>query len=189
MINRRYDIEVSNDNAAALHMDRNGSETAWQTRHISVKALWLHQLSRRGIKFTYQPTSEMAADSITKRLGASRLPQIKEDLSGFVSSRSSLSQTRSMWFSSTSFALSCEYTGFKLFQCLFFSIGTPASIAPAPAPSKAPAPAASSSSAPDIPVKAAPTSKNPSMASAPRNAPCPAIQGADPMEEHKPRSH
>ena len=34
----------------------------------------------RGIKFTYQPTSEMAADSLTKGLGASRLPQIKEDL-------------------------------------------------------------------------------------------------------------
>ena len=30
--------------------------------------------------FTYEPTSEMAADSSTKGLGASRLPQIKEDL-------------------------------------------------------------------------------------------------------------
>ena len=58
----------------------NGSETAWRTRHISVKALWLHQMSRRGIKFTYQSTSDMAADSLTKGLGASRLPQIKEDL-------------------------------------------------------------------------------------------------------------
>ena len=80
MINASCDIEVSSDNAAALHMVRNGSETAWRTRHISVKALWLHQMSRRGIKFTYQPTSEMAADSLTKGLGASRLPQIKEDL-------------------------------------------------------------------------------------------------------------
>ena len=43
-------------------------------------ALWLHQMSRTGIKFTYQPTSEMAAGSLTKGLGASRLPQIKEDL-------------------------------------------------------------------------------------------------------------
>ena len=74
MISASCDIEVSSDNAAA------GSETAWRTRHISVKALWLHQMSRRGIKFTYQPTSEMAADSLTKGLGASRLPQIKEDL-------------------------------------------------------------------------------------------------------------
>ena len=80
MINASCDIEVSSDNAAALHMVRNGSETAWRTRHISVKALWLHQMSRRGVKFTYQPTSEMAADSLTKGLGASRLPQIKEDL-------------------------------------------------------------------------------------------------------------
>ena len=80
MINASCDIEVSSDNAAALHMVRNGSETAWRTRHISVKALWLHQMSRRGIKFTYQSTSDMAADSLTKGLGASRLPQIKEDL-------------------------------------------------------------------------------------------------------------
>ena len=80
MIIASCDIEVSSDNAAALHMVRNGSETAWRTRHISVKALWLHQMSRRGIKFTYQPTSEMAADSLMKGLGASRLPQIKEDL-------------------------------------------------------------------------------------------------------------
>ena len=80
MINASCDIEVSSDNAAALHIVRNGSETAWRTRHISVKALWLHQMSRRGIKFTYQSTSDMAADSLTKGLGASRLPQIKEDL-------------------------------------------------------------------------------------------------------------
>ena len=32
------------------------------------------------IKFTYQSTSDMAADSLTKGLGASRLPRIKEDL-------------------------------------------------------------------------------------------------------------
>ena len=66
MINASCDIEVSSDNAAALHMVRNGSETAWRTRHISIKALWLHQMSRRGIKFTYQSTSDMAADSLTK---------------------------------------------------------------------------------------------------------------------------
>ena len=80
MVNASCDTEVSSDNAAALHMVRNGSETAWRTRHISAKALWLHRMSKRGIKFTYQPTSEMAADSLTKGLGASRLPQIKEDL-------------------------------------------------------------------------------------------------------------
>ena len=49
MTNACCEIEVSSDNAAALHMVRNGSETAWRTRHISVKALWLHQMSRRGI--------------------------------------------------------------------------------------------------------------------------------------------
>ena len=41
--------------------------------------------------------------------------------------------------------------------------------APAPALSQVPAQSASSSSAPGIPVKAAPTSKNPSTSSAPRN--------------------
>ena len=79
MMNTSCDIDVSSDNAAALHMVRNGSETTWRARH-NVKALWLHQMSRRGIRFTYQPTSEMAADSLTKGLGGSRLPQIKEDL-------------------------------------------------------------------------------------------------------------
>ena len=64
MINESCDIEVSSDNAAALHMVRNGSETAWRTRHISVKALWMHQMARRGVKLTYQPPSEMAADSL-----------------------------------------------------------------------------------------------------------------------------
>ena len=39
MINSSCDIEVSSDNAPALHMVRNGSETAWRTRHIRVKAL------------------------------------------------------------------------------------------------------------------------------------------------------
>ena len=37
-------------------------------------------MARRGIKFTYQSTNEMAADSLTKGLGASQLPQIREDL-------------------------------------------------------------------------------------------------------------
>ena len=80
MISKSCDIEVSSDNAASLHMVRNGSETAWRTRHISAKALWLRQKARRGIKFTYQPAFEMAADSLTKGLGASQLPQVKEDL-------------------------------------------------------------------------------------------------------------
>ena len=62
--------------------------------------------------------------------------------------------------------------------------------APAPAPelSQAPAQSTSSSSAPGIPLKAAPTSKNPSMSSVPRNAPFPNIQGADPWAAHNPRS-
>ena len=102
MINASCDIEVSSDNAAALHMVRNGSETAWRTRHSSVKALWLHQMSRRGIKLTYRPTSEMAAYSLTKGLGASRLPQIKEP----------------------SFALSRECHAFKLLQCTLSSCDT-----------------------------------------------------------------
>ena len=80
MTNKSCEIEMSSDNAASLHMIRNGSETAWRTRHISVKALWLHQMARRGIRFTYPSTAEMAADSLTKGLGASKLPQIREDL-------------------------------------------------------------------------------------------------------------
>ena len=78
--NRCCEIEVSSDNAASLHMIRNGSETAWRTRHISEKALWMHQMARRGIKFTYQSAAEVAADSLAKGLRASRLPQIREDL-------------------------------------------------------------------------------------------------------------
>ena len=61
----------------------------------------------------------------------------------------------------------------------------PSSMAPSPA--SAPA-QASSSSASSVPAKAAPISKNPSMASAPRNAPFPNVQGADPWAGHKPRS-
>ena len=61
-------------------MIRNGSETAWRTRHVSEKALWMHQMARRGIKFTYQSAAEVAADSLAKGLRASRLPQIREDL-------------------------------------------------------------------------------------------------------------
>ena len=81
MINASCDIEVSSDNAAALpHGPEWIRDSMENPSHISVKALWLHQMSRRGVKFTYQPTSEMAADSLTKGLGASRLPQIKEDL-------------------------------------------------------------------------------------------------------------
>ena len=57
MINAICNIEVSSDNAAIVFMLRKGSDTAWRTRHINVKALWLHQMSRRGIKFTYVPTS------------------------------------------------------------------------------------------------------------------------------------
>ena len=48
--------------------------------------------------------------------------------------------------------------------------------AQAPAPSQAPAQAASSGATPGIPLKAAPVSKNPSMSSAPRNAPFPSAQ-------------
>ena len=70
--NRSCEIEVSSDSAASLHMIRNGSGMTWRTRHISVKALQMHQIARRGIKFTYMPTTEMAAGSLTKGLGASR---------------------------------------------------------------------------------------------------------------------
>ena len=47
---------------------------------------------------------------------------------------------------------------------------------------------ASSSSASSVPAKAAPASKHPSMASTPRNAPFPNVQGTDLWAGHKPRS-
>ena len=81
MLNASCEIEVSSDNAAVLHiwsgMDQrqHGELVALMSRHYGCI-----KRPRRGIKFTYQPTSEMAADSLTKGLGASRLPQIKEDL-------------------------------------------------------------------------------------------------------------
>ena len=53
----------------------------------------------------------------------------------------------------------------------------PSSIAPAPAPVPS-----------HIPVKATRASKNPSMSSAPRNAPFPNTQGADPWAAHQSRS-
>ena len=70
------------------------------------------------------------------------------------------------------------------------SLQPPQSPAPSqgPAPSQAPAQSAASSAAPGIPVKAAPVSKNPGMANAPRNAPFPNTPGADPWAQHKPRS-
>ena len=82
MTNQFCEIEVLSDNAASLHMIRNGSATAWRTCHISVKALWLHQMARRGVKFTYQSTAEMAADSLTKGPGGKDLgaARIREDL-------------------------------------------------------------------------------------------------------------
>ena len=62
-------------------MIRSGSETAWRTRHISMKALWMHQMAKRGIKLTFMPTTELAADSLAKKgLGVSRLPKIRNDL-------------------------------------------------------------------------------------------------------------
>ena len=75
--NRCCEIEVSSDNAASLHMIRNGSETAWRTRHISEKALWMHQMAEGR---THQSAAEVAADSLAKGVRASRLPQIREDL-------------------------------------------------------------------------------------------------------------
>ena len=65
MTNKSCEIEVLSDNAASLRMIRNGSEPAWRTRHISVKELWMHRMARKGIKFTCQPTAEMAADNLT----------------------------------------------------------------------------------------------------------------------------
>ena len=57
------------------------------------------------------------------------------------------------------------------------------------APSSSSLPAqASSSSASNVPVKAAPSSRNPSMASCSKNAAFPKVQGADPWADHKPRS-
>ena len=56
----------------------------------------------------------------------------------------------------------------------------PPSPSQGPAPSQAPAQSASSNASPGISVKSAPVSKNPGMATAPRNAPFPSTPGADP---------
>ena len=55
MANQSCEIEVLSDTAASLHVMRNNSETAWRTRRISVKALWIHQMAKRGIMFTHMP--------------------------------------------------------------------------------------------------------------------------------------
>ena len=78
MTNKSCEIELSSDNAASLHMIRSDSETRHQV-HI-----WIHLWD---------------ADSLTQGLGASRLSQIREDLcQKFVSSKTSMSRSRSMWF-------------------------------------------------------------------------------------------
>ena len=40
----------------------------------------MHQMAKKGVRLTYMSTTEMAADSLTEGLGASRLPQIRDDL-------------------------------------------------------------------------------------------------------------
>ena len=59
---------------------------------------------------------------------------------------------------------------------------------PADRQSQAPAQSSAPSASSGIPVKAAPVSKNPGMANAPRNAPFSNSPGADPWAQHKPRS-
>ena len=60
MTNKSCEIEVSSDNAASLHMVRNGSGTAWRTRHISVK-----EPSSNG-----SPESRISMDGTTSRTRA-----------------------------------------------------------------------------------------------------------------------
>ena len=55
MTNKSCEIEVSSGNAASLHMVRNGSETAWHTRHISVKALLSTSNGPQRHQVTHQP--------------------------------------------------------------------------------------------------------------------------------------
>ena len=62
------EIEVSSDNAASLNMIRNGSETSLARPSYRREALWMHHIAKfaakRGIKFTYMPTAEMATVTI-----------------------------------------------------------------------------------------------------------------------------
>ena len=82
LVNRHHLIANSTCEAELLASSealQQEEKTAWRARRISVKASWLRQTSRRGVKFTHVPTKEMAADSLTKGgLGTSQLPQ--EDL-------------------------------------------------------------------------------------------------------------
>ena len=50
MTNASCEIEVSSDNAAALHMVRNGSETAWRTRHSIYLSIYLRYGRRQSDK-------------------------------------------------------------------------------------------------------------------------------------------
>ena len=86
---------------SALHMVRNESETAWRTRHISVKALWLHQMSRTHINVP--PKWQLTAQRRdSERVDCHRARKT------FVLLMTRMSLLRSMWLHSTSFALSRE---------------------------------------------------------------------------------
>ena len=59
MTSKSCEIEVSSDNAVSLHMIRNGSERQRGEHDTLVpKHFGCIKMSRRGIKFTYQPTAK-----------------------------------------------------------------------------------------------------------------------------------
>ena len=102
MTNQSCEIEVSSDNAASLHMIRNGSETAWRTRHISVKALWLHQMARRGITSQPQKLQQIVWPKAWEPAEVRRFERT------FVWLKTSMLWSCSKWFPSTPSALFCE---------------------------------------------------------------------------------
>ena len=77
--NQSCEVEVSSDYTASLHMILTGSETAWRTRHISVKALRMHHWPREGLSHLHAHHRN-AADSLANGLRACRLPRIRDDL-------------------------------------------------------------------------------------------------------------
>ena len=77
---KSIEYDLSTDNSAALTLMRTGFEASYRTRHISVKGFWIYQMTTRGVQLHYTPTHDMIADSLTKGMGASRLPAIQSNL-------------------------------------------------------------------------------------------------------------
>ena len=72
-IQEKPQLEVYNDNSAALDLVKSGPEAAFKTRHISMRAHYVHDLVGANVlKVFYVPSEENAADACTKGLAAAK---------------------------------------------------------------------------------------------------------------------